>query len=475
MDKFSAIAAIVFLVTLVMTFVVSTMGARHSKKFGSDALDGRGLNRWLVGLSAGATANSGFVVTAAVGLGYTYGLVWVLLPLSWLLGDLLFWRLFPQKINEFGRRTGVATISQLLTFGLTGRAATRVSVLAGVVVVIFLSGYTSAQWLAGQKFMSGAFGVPGHLALLAFAILIVAYTAIGGFRGSVYADTFQAVIRLVSTVLAMAGIAYVITGDIPTFQRNIDAAGPGFLSPFPEGGVAHTVLFVVGFAAAAVGFGLGQPQLLSRYLAGADPEETRAAKWIYISFVQFTWIAMTVFGILLKGVIPDLKDPEIGLSTFFHDRFGAIVTGIIAADIFATIASTSNSLVVAIAQSLKYDVLPILSTSLAKRASFATVCLAVGAITMVVSMVIGGSVLTLALGSISIMGAALASPVLVRILRWPHSAASLLAAILAGLIAAIAWRLCGFAAVLNETIIGMAVGSVTNFIVAKQAKSTTHS
>jgi Na+/proline symporter len=87
-------AEVVFLVTLAATFGAAVLARRHSTKDKDLGLAEIKLNRWLVWLSAGTTANSGFIVTAAVGLGYTYGLQWILLPLSWLLGDLLFWYVF---------------------------------------------------------------------------------------------------------------------------------------------------------------------------------------------------------------------------------------------------------------------------------------------------------------------------------------------------------------------------------------------
>src|SRR5205085_3741281 len=81
----------IFIVTLLATFGFAYLGRRHSTAAAESVLSEQKLNRWLVGLSAGATANSGFVVTGAVGLGYAYGLQWLMLPLSWLLGDAIFW------------------------------------------------------------------------------------------------------------------------------------------------------------------------------------------------------------------------------------------------------------------------------------------------------------------------------------------------------------------------------------------------
>jgi sodium/proline symporter len=454
----------VFALTLIATFVAAWLGRRHG---GGDhgGLADEKLNRWLIGLSAGAAANSGFVVTGAVGLGYVGGLTWLLLPFGWLLGDILFWRVFPQRINAFGKTSRATTLSELLTYGLDGRGGFVLSVLAALLVTVCLGGYVAAQWLAGQKFLAGAFGVPGVAALALFALLIVSYTAIGGFRGSVYVDSLQAVIRLVGTTIALAAVFVVAKGE-PQHAARLAAAGPGFLSLLGEGGIGGAIGMLLGIGAASLGFGLGQPQLVSRYLAGASPAETQSAWWIYIGFVQFTWIAMTLFGVWLRGVMPGLPDPEAGVSVFFEARVHPVLTGIIIADIFATIAATSNALLVAMGQAIAHDLAPRL-TGRRTPLPLAPVCLGIGVATMALSLVIDATVQGLALGSVALIGAGLAPAVMVRVLGWRHSAASLIAAVAAGVATALLWRAAGLGATLNEALPGIAAGLAANGLVAR--------
>lgn len=458
------IAEAIFLLMLAAILGVSFLARRHSIYHKDDGLAGRSLNRWLIGLSAGATANSGFIVTAAVGLGYTYGVQWLMLPISWLLGDLVFWRFFPARINAFGHANNVTTLSEMLKIGLKGRMASFVAVLSAVVIIVCLAGYTSAQWLAGQKFLLGAFDMPHYIALGLFAMMIVAYSSIGGFRGSVYTDTLLALIRIVGTVIALVAVASFVYSDPVSFSQNIENSGDDFLDLFPNGTFTTTVGFIVGFAAAALGFGLGQPQIISRYLAGSSPEETVSAKWIYIGFVQFTWIAMTAFGILLRGVMPEISDPETGLSIFFQNNINAVATGIIVADIFATIAATSNSILIAMSHVMVYDLIPRVSAKLGKKIPFAIVTFSIGILTMIVSVLIDTTVLTLALSSVSLLGAGLAAAVIVKVMKWNHTATSLVCAISVGFLSAIVWKYLGMSTYLNEAGIGIACGLIVNWL-----------
>lgn len=471
------LALLVFFATLALTFGTAIYARlRMRGGSGEEDLAGRRLNKWLVGLSAATTGNSGFIVTGAVGIGYAGGAQWLLLPIGWLLGDLIYWSLFPDRINRLARRAEAVTLSELLTFDLSGRAARACSVLVATTLIAFLSVYTASQWLAGEKFLGGIMPLSNVAALGAFGAAIVLYSAIGGFRGSVYVDTLQAVIRIGGTLLALWAVFAAAGADMAAFQENIAAAGPDFLNPFANGWQAALGV-LLGYGAAAVGFGLGQPQIVSRYMAGASPEETKAARYIYISFLQFTWLAMTVFGMALRGVMPGLADPETGLSVFFQANVGAIATGIIFADVFATIAGTANGLLVAISQTIRRDILRrrVGQAVLSPAASIGfTLVLGVG--TILLSFVLPGSVFSIAITAVSFIGAALAGAVMVKVFDWPHTSVSLLLGITSGISAAAAWNLAGLSATLNEAVIGIVASLVVNLLLVSisGAKSASH-
>ena len=457
----------IFALTLVATLVVSILGRRHESRRGQDGLSSQRLNRWLVGLSAGATANSGFVVTGAVGLGYVGGIKWLFLPIAWLAGDIVFWLIFPGKINRIGAEAKATTLTDLIVFDLPPEAGRRIKLVIGVILLTCLSGYVSAQWVAGAKFLGGAFGLGGFQALFIFATVIVVYSALGGFRGSVYADTFQAVVRIIGTGIAIAAVTWTAYHHRDMFWMNIHSAGPEFLRPFPANGWWASAAFLLGFASAALGFGLGQPQIVSRYLAGAGPLETQSAWWIYMGFVQSTWIAMTLFGIALRGVMPGLGDPETGLSVFHRSTTGPIITGIIAADIFATISATANSILVAMAQTVRFDLgIRVWAGRRPQPDLWGPIC-ALGVLTMGASLVLHRSVMDLALSSVSLMGAGLAPPMVVRLLGWRHTSTSLIVSIAVGSGISALWLAIGLSSWINESAPGIVLGLFVNYILSR--------
>jgi Na+/proline symporter len=451
---------------LLLTFGAAFLARRQANfRDRDEQLAGRKLNRWLIGLSAGTTGNSGFIVTGAVGLGYAGGAKWLLLPISWMIGDLVYWYFFPARLNRLASVSKALTLPELLTFNLPARISRAISIIASILIITFLGMYVSAQWLAGQKFLTGVFEFSRVIALVLFALIIVAYTGLGGFRGSVYVDVLQAIIRIIGTVIALAAVTSVAHSQSSAFVENISNVGSAFLAVFPSGGLIAALAFISGFAFASIGFGLGQPQIVSRYMAGASPEETRAAWWIYIGFIQFTWIAMTTFGIILRGVMPNISDPETGLSIFFQSNMPALITGMIVADVFATIASTSNGILVAISQTIVYALAPADGKShVFGGNALSIITLSVGLITIVLSLVLPGNVFSIALDAVSMLGAALAAPVMIKAFAWKHTGSSLLAAMILGLIAAIIWKSAALDQIFNEAGIGLAFGLFTNWL-----------
>jgi Na+/proline symporter len=459
-----AVAA--FCAVLIATFITAWKGHRDAGDDAERHIAHQRLNRWLVGLSAGATANSGFVVTGAVGLGYSYGLYWLLLPFGWFLGDLVFWRYFPHRINAYGAQANATTLADVIGYGLRVGRFHPLVIASSAIVVLCLGGYTMAQWVAGQKFLEGAFGVSGHWTLLVFAAVIVAYTSLGRFRGSVYADTLQAVTRMLGTLVALGTVSWWAMADTASFAQNIGTAGDGFLSILGGGTVVSAIGFVLGYAAASLGFGLGQPQVTTRYLAARSPQETRAAQWIYIGYVQCTWATMTVFGVLLRGVMPGLTDPEKGLTVFASSALPPLLVGFIVADIFGAIASTANSLLVSMAQATR----DLLGTGPGHRVPFWALSLGLGLATMLASATLAGdaSVFTLAISSVSLMAAGLAPAVAIKVLRWPHTALSLTVAVFAGVAAALAWKITGLSNAINESAIGIPLGLIANYALTRR-------
>ena len=124
---------IIFIIFSFFLVGVGLYASRQSKTNESYFLANRSLGWLLVGISASVTGNTGFIVTGAVGIGYSMGLSSLLLPLSWLLGDLLYWNVFPKKLNLISKEQNSSTISEYLSYNLP-KNKTLIYILIGIIV-----------------------------------------------------------------------------------------------------------------------------------------------------------------------------------------------------------------------------------------------------------------------------------------------------------------------------------------------------
>lgn len=447
------IDVLVFLLALTpIPFLVFLAKKRSTS---SDEFGGKTYGKIMVGISAAATGNSGFIMTGAVGLGYGYGMQWILLPLSWLLGDLIFWRYGPKSINAYCRSHQCVNIGQIIS-GNNKKYSITLYVLTSLFITVFLGAYISAQWVAGSKVISGFLNIESTFSIIGIGTFVTGYCLIGKFRGSVYTDLYQGILMILVTIASLI-LAFSYEATKPSQLPH------NFNLLFGNMTITTLIGFVFGYAVASVGFGFGQPQITSRYIAGKNPEEVASAKWIYILFLQFTWIGMTYFGILLrtKGFIVD--DPEALVVPFFQSEAGEIFTGIAVAGIFAAIASTVDSIMISITSLFKNGYRNVIGLS-SRTEGF--IVIAIGLFTVLGALNTKNSVFEIALMSISMVGATLAGPVIIRLFNFKHNDFSVLISLLAGGFSGYLWRSSEYGVLTNEALIGIFFALIINYIIA---------
>ncbi len=140
--------------------------------------------------------------------------------------------------------------------------------------------------------------------------------------------------------------------------------------------------------------------------------------------------------------------------------------GLVLADVFASIASTANSLLVAMAQATR-DLLGGQRNCL--RLEWLSLILGFATMVAASALESHATVFGLAITSISFMAAGLAPAVAIKVLGWRHTSLSLTAAVFVGFTGALAWNIGGLSGLINEAAIGIPLGFVTNFLLSRRA------
>ena len=464
---------IFFIFAIIPPLVLSVIANRQSVGT-TDFFGGKNYNKWLVALSASATAHSGFLVTTAVALGYVFGMQWMLLPLAWFLGDLVFWKYCPKKLNAYAENRGLANTTQIIAG--EGKLRWLLYIVAGVTIIVLFSSYITAQWVSIDKIIAPFLGFEGNGTIWLAGGVLVAYMMIGRFRSSVYSDVYQVALMVLMSILSL-----VLALNLePTALAN--ALPDSFGSLFGTLSLPALVGFIVGWGAAAVGFDLGNPQMSDRFIAGRSPEEVAAAKWIYLIVAHMIWVGMILFGVIIRQKGFTIDVPEGGnlyveaeglLAVFYQAETSSIITAIIFAGIFATILSTLDSLLIAAVNVIKNSFKKIRKMS-SMLDRILILILVLVTINYAISLEGQGNVFELATLAFAMLGATLAAPILIRLFNYKHSDLTVLITLISGFVIGYWWRHATFmidgivaSSFINEAFPAIVAALLINYILAR--------
>lgn len=315
---------------------------------------------WLVGLSAVATNNSGYMFIGIIGYTYAVGLPSLWLMIGWIVGDFAASSMIHRRLRVATTAARGDTFAGILSrwddndFRLYRR-------LAALVSLVFLGTYAAAQLTAGSKALSVLFGWDPSVGALIGAVIVVVYCWAGGIRASIWTDAAQSLVMLVAMTL-LFGVAIDQLGGVSSAWTALTEVSPTYTELLPSSlGLGDTwgpVLFIAGWLFA--GFSVaGQPHIMVRFMALDRPEHTnRARAYYYGWFVLFYFLANGV-GLLSRVVLPEKAfDAELALPMMALDLLPPPLVGLILAGIFAATMSTADSLILSCAANLTEDFVP---------------------------------------------------------------------------------------------------------------------
>jgi len=301
--------------------------------------------------------------------------------------------------------------------------------------------------------------------------VIAAYSAKGGLESSIPTQFLQALIMLFTTVGLLLIALYAGRGPANVYHA-ISELNPTLLSI--SGGKAYLLLvvFVLGFSTSAFTFDFGQPHLLVRIMATKSPEEAIRAKWFYLGFMQLTWISMSLFGLIMTVLLPDISDPEQALPIFARDFLHPVFAGAVVAGIFAAVASTLDAQLLVLSSCIGVDLLPAIYRRMARRFGVRYHV----AVTILVTAVTGGfavcivdntTVFTLIIFSASVLGATFGYSMFVKVMQWRSTPFAIAMGVLAALVVTLAWRYYGLSQYMLEGFPGFSAGLIAHQLVVR--------
>lgn len=346
------------------------IGALYAKKNNTTEdyfLGGRKLGGFVAALSAQASDMSGWLLMGLPGSIYALGTGQAWIAIGLFIGTVLNWLCISGRLRRYTIR---ANNSLTLPTYFENRFHDKKRVLlfiSSVIIVVFFLVYTASALAAGGKLFNSVFNVDYKIALTIGAIVILAYTFLGGFLAVCTTDFIQGTLMLIALLIVpIAALGIVGTSNIiPALNECNVAGGAGaYLSLFSNGGEAYKLVDIISGLAWGLGY-CGMPHILVRFMAVRNEKELKKSKgvaivWVFLSLLLAWGIGIVGRVYLLPDVLSGGAEEKVFINMiiklFTVDMKAPIIAGIFLCGILAAIMSTADSQLLVSASSVAEDI-----------------------------------------------------------------------------------------------------------------------
>ena len=322
-------------------------------------LGGRKMGPWVTAMSAQASDMSAWLLMGLPGsiLAFGLGQAWIGIGLA--VGTIANWILVAGRLRRF---SAAANDSITLPQYLSNRFATKSPVLQVICAVVFLvcfTVYVASAFVAGSTVITDLFpSVDKSVALLIFALILIVYTFLGGYKAVCWTDFFQGLLMLGAVLL------------LPLIMIFVRDLNPDLLQTTVQSGSA-TYSFVGNLFSASpteilngLAWGLGyfgMPHILVRFMSIKKPSMAKKS-----AIVACTWVVLSLGAVIVIAVLGRMTD--VGTTLLAGDNqkmifialsrniFPAFIAGILLSAIIAASMSTADSQLLVASSSFTSDV-----------------------------------------------------------------------------------------------------------------------
>ena len=475
---------IVFIAYFVILFFIATAfflnGSNKNEK--DFFLGGRSMGPWVTAMSAQASDMSAWLLMGLPGsiLAFGFGQIWIGIGLA--MGTAANWIFCAGRLRRFSKAAGDSiTLPQYLT----NRFATSNKTLQIVCAIIFLIAFTiyvSSAFVAGTSVFTMLFpGISERLAMTVFALIIIGYTFLGGFRAVCWTDFFQGMLMLIA--LLAIPIIVSVTMDLDTsllaqtYEYTDAASGEVVTCDFGAGLFSAKWTEVI----TGLGWGLGyfgMPHILVRFMSIEKPSMIKKSSVIAIIWVVLSLGAACLMAYQARMIVGEELLTVGAQKTVFivmaRKFFPAAISGFLLAAIMAASVSTADSQLLVASSSFTADMYkPLIRKSASEKevlwvGRIAVVVLAIIAFMIASSKGSGAqAIMNLVENAWGVFGAAFGPTILLSLFWRRFNYAGACAGVIVGAAVDIFWLLCLSGTGIYEIIPGFICGGIAAIIVAK--------
>ena len=284
-----------FILYLLIVLIIGAWASRRNSNNEDYLLGGKRLNGWFLAFSERASGESAWLLLGlpAAALVTGYGEFWTAIGCP--IGIFCSWKFVAAKLQQETNKHGSLTIPQYLSskFG----DCKIILALGAVISIFFYTFYVATGVDAAGKVLNMTFGIDKQSGMFIGAFVVLLYTIIGGFAAVVLTDVLQAIL-MVTALVVLPVMGILALGGPVNFIGQLNLVQDVAFNSWTNGleGTAGLV-FVLGGLSWGFGY-LGQPHLLTRFMAMPNTEEVKKGV-----IVAFCWVIPAFLGAMLIGLI----------------------------------------------------------------------------------------------------------------------------------------------------------------------------
>lgn len=334
----------------------------QSQNFLSDYfLGGQSLKGFVLAMTLVATYGSVSSFVSGPGLAWQYGLGWVVFAAPQIITGFLVLGVLGKKLALVSRRLSAVTVIDVIR---ARYRCNRLALVMSLSIIVFFFTMMVGQFIGGAQIFAQAAGIDYSAGLLLFGVVVVIYTAFGGFRAVAITDAVCAVLMLLGmfllghSILDKAGGLTSVMQCLAT-QPGVNGEIGALLEPTSAGALPLTLLFS---AWVLVGFGtMALPQSAVRCMAYRSTKDLHLAMMVGTIVCGALMIGMTLLGVLARGVMLDAS--EFGGNTdalipyLIAHHMTPLTAGLTLIGPLAATMSTVSSLLIAASSAVIKDIL----------------------------------------------------------------------------------------------------------------------
>lgn len=388
MSTNTIVVLVTIAVYLIGMVVIGFWLSKENKSTEDFYLGGRKLGPFVTAMSAEASDMSSWLLMGLPGVALIAGLAeatWTAVGLA--LGTYINWLIVAKRIRVYSQKINAVTVPEFFSKRF-GDDKGILKFIAAVVIIVFFIPYTASGFSACGKLFESVCGVPYLTAMIVSGIVIVAYTALGGFLAASTTDFVQSIVMTIALVVVLVfGISY--AGGWEQVCQNAESL-PGYLNltsthaaqtikeaiAGTAGSTPYSPLKIASLIAWGLGY-FGMPHILLRFMAIEKVEKIKLARrvatiWVVISMVVAVLIGIVGYGVVKSGVVSEIQDSERIIIEVAKVISGegwllAIIAGLILAGILAATMSTADSQLLAASSSISEDIMSALKINVTEK------------------------------------------------------------------------------------------------------------